>query len=121
MSETPLTDERTFYTSELSPYPPSKSERNSKFAVVYAAFAKGLERENARLRTELGLYVDADFARQLERENARLLYGLKFANQFLENATSYIGAINDHDMPKALYALDAVRFALSEINADKKP
>ena len=71
--------------------------------------------------TELGLYVDADFARQLERENARLLYGLKFAKKFLENATSYIGAINDHDMPKALYALDAVRFALSEINADKKP
>ena len=71
--------------------------------------------------TELGLYVGADFARQLERENARLLYGLKIANQFLENATSYIGAINDHDMPKALYALDAVRFALSEINADKKP
>ena len=71
--------------------------------------------------TELGLYVDADFARQLERENARLLYGLKFAEKFLENATSYIGAINDHDMPKAIYALDAVRFALSEINADKKP
>ena len=69
-------------------------------------------------------YVDADFARQLERENARLLYGLKFAQKFLENATSYIGAINDHDMNKALYALDAVRFALantSEINADKKP
>ena len=71
--------------------------------------------------TELGLYVDADFARQLERENARLLYGLKFASHFLENATSYIGAINDHDMPKAIYALDAVRFALSEINSDKKP
>ena len=71
--------------------------------------------------TELGLYVDADFARELERENARLIYGLKFAEKFLENATSYIGAINDHDMPKALYALDAVRFALSEINADKKP
>ena len=53
MNETPLTDERTFYTSELSPYPPSKSERNSKFAVVYAAFAKGLELENARLRSEL--------------------------------------------------------------------
>ena len=71
--------------------------------------------------TELGLYVDADFARQLERENARLIYGLKFAEKFLENATSYIGAINDHDMPKAIYALDAVRFALSLINADKKP
>lgn len=36
--------------------------------------------------TELGLYVDADFARQLERENARLLYALKCAEQFLENA-----------------------------------
>lgn len=64
--------------------------------------------------TELGLYVDADFARQLERENARLLYALKCAEQFLENATSYIGVINDHDMPKALYTLDAVRFALAK-------
>ena len=58
MNETPLTDERTFYTSELSAIPPKQSERNSKFAVVYAAFAKGLELENVRLR--------------LERENARL-------------------------------------------------
>lgn len=58
MSDTPLTDERTFYTSDLSALPPKQSERNSKFAVVYAAFARALELENVRLT--------------LERENARL-------------------------------------------------
>ena len=53
MSDTPLTDERTLYTSELSAIPPKQSERNSKFAVVYAAFAHALELENVRLRLEL--------------------------------------------------------------------
>ena len=53
MNDTPLTDERTFYTSELSPYPPKQSERNSKFAVVYAEFARALELENVRLTLEL--------------------------------------------------------------------
>lgn len=54
-----------------------------------------------------------EFAQDMERENARLLDGLKCAEKFLENATSYIGVINDNDMPKALYALDAVRAALA--------
>ena len=51
MSDTPLTDERTLYTSELSALPPR--QRHWKFAVVYAEFARGLELENARLRSEL--------------------------------------------------------------------
>ena len=75
MSDTPLTDERTLYTSELSAIPPKQSERNSKFAVVYAAFARALELENARLRwkyTELGLYVDADFARLRSELEAKM-------------------------------------------------
>ena len=67
MNETPLTDERTLYTSELSAIPPKQSERNSKFAVVYAAFAHALELENVRLTLE------RENARlTLERENARL-------------------------------------------------
>ena len=65
MSDTPLTDERTFYTSELSPYPPKQSERNSKFAVVYAAFAHALERENARLRSELEAKMEDGYSPRL--------------------------------------------------------
>lgn len=53
MSDTPLTDEQMLYTSEIPALPPTQSERNSKFAVVYAAFAHALELENARLRSEL--------------------------------------------------------------------
>lgn len=65
MSDTPLTDERTFYTSELSAIPPKQSERNWKFAVVYAAFAKGLERENARLRSELEAKMEDGYSPRL--------------------------------------------------------
>lgn len=74
MSDTPLTDERTFYTSDLSalPYtselsaiPPKQSERNSKFAVVYAAFAHALERENARLRSELEAKMEDGYSPRL--------------------------------------------------------
>lgn len=65
MSDTPLTDERTLYTSEISTIPPEQSERNSKFAVVYAAFAKGLERENARLRSELETKMEDGYSPRL--------------------------------------------------------
>ena len=58
MSDTPLTDERTLYTSELS-------ERNWKFAVVYAAFAHALERENARLRSELEAKMEDGYSPRL--------------------------------------------------------
>ena len=58
MSDTPLTNERTFYTSDLSGHPPKQSERNSKFAVVYAAFAKRLELDNARLRSEVEAKIE---------------------------------------------------------------
>ena len=54
-----------------------------------------------------------EFAQDMECENARLRDGLKCAEKFLGNATAYIGVINDHDMPKAIYALDAVRRALA--------
>lgn len=62
MSDTPLTDERTFYTSDLSALPP---KRSCKFAVVYAAFAKGLERENARLRSELEAKMEDGYSPRL--------------------------------------------------------
>ena len=65
MSDTPRTDERTFYTSDLSALPPKQSERNSKFAVVYAAFAKGLELENARLRSELESKMEDGYSPRL--------------------------------------------------------
>ena len=65
MSVTPLTDERTFYTSDLSAHPPKQSERNSKFAVVYAAFAKVLELENARLRSEIEAAMEDGYSPRL--------------------------------------------------------
>lgn len=65
MSDTPLTDERTLYTSELSAVPPRQSERNWKFAVVYAEFARGLELENARLRSELEAKMEDGYSPRL--------------------------------------------------------
>lgn len=65
MSDTPLTDERTLYTSELSAVPPIQSERNWKFAVVYAEFARGLELENARLRSELEAKMEDGYSPRL--------------------------------------------------------
>lgn len=65
MSDTPLTDERTLYTSELSAMPQRQSERNTKFAVVYAAFARGLELENARLRSELEAKMEDGYSTRL--------------------------------------------------------
>ena len=53
MSDTPLTDELTLYTSELSAIPQKQSERDSKLAVVYATFARALELENVRLTLDL--------------------------------------------------------------------
>lgn len=65
MNDTPLTDERTFYTSELSAIPPKQSERNSKFAVVYAEFAHALELENVRLRSELEAKMEDGYSPRL--------------------------------------------------------
>lgn len=65
MSDTPLTDERTLYTSELSAVPHRQSGRNTRFAVVYAAFARGLELENARLRSELEAKMEDGYSPRL--------------------------------------------------------
>ena len=65
MSDTPLTDEQMLYTSEIPALPPTQSERDWKFAVVYAAFAKGLERENARLRSELEAKMEDGYSPRL--------------------------------------------------------
>ena len=65
MSDTPLTDEQILYTSEIPALPPTQSERNSKFAVVYAAFAHALERENARLRSELEAKMEDGYSPRL--------------------------------------------------------
>jgi hypothetical protein len=65
MNDTPRTDERTLYTSELSAIPPKQSERNSKFAVVYAEFARALELENVRLRSELEAKMEDGYSPRL--------------------------------------------------------
>ena len=65
MSDTPLTDEQMLYTSEIPALPPTQSERNSKYAVVYAAFAHALERENARLRSELEAKMEDGYSPRL--------------------------------------------------------
>ena len=65
MSDTPLTDEQILYTSEIPSLPPTQSERNSKFAVVYAAFARALELENARLRSELEAKMEDGYSPRL--------------------------------------------------------